>query len=188
MWIGLLIFNLIIIYIHIPIPCARSMANRCQSWLKMMENSVKPPVRFASFPVKTLPDRIRPAWMALSLQRDQMPQIPNEQGCWSRCTLSTNNKPKKESLWMPVSHCKHSEGKSHRKPLVGWLLMLTPLFLAKGDPHERLMVQVLISSSRLQRELRIAMGTPAATASRFSPPNSAPSKSKDCQQRRCKDR
>ena len=132
-------------------------------------------------------DRIRP-WMALSLQRDQMPQIPNEQDCWSRCTLSTNNKPKKESL---LNACKHSEGKSHRKPLVGWLLMLTPyeiLFWAKGDPHEWLMVQVLISSSRLQRELRIAMGTPAATASRFSPPNSGPSKSKDCQQRRCKDR
>jgi len=50
---------------------------------------------------------------------------------------------------------------------------------ASDSERTRLLKQVLVSSSRLQRELRIAMGTPAATASRFSPPNSAPSKSKE---------
>lgn len=49
---------------------------------------------------------------------------------------------------------------------------------ASDSERTRLLKQVLQSSSRLQRELRIALGTPA-TASRFSPPDSAPTKSKE---------
>lgn len=50
---------------------------------------------------------------------------------------------------------------------------------ASDSERTRLLKQVLQSSSRLQRELRITLGTPAATASRFSPPDSAPTKSKE---------
>lgn len=186
MWIGLLIFNLIIIYIYTYPSLVLEVwlidASHDWRWWRIQSSH---PFDLHRFPWKHSPTGSDHGW----------PWVCSETKCLRFRTnkaaeagaLFPQTSPKKNPFWMPVSTVKGNR-KSHRKPLVGWLLMLTPLFLAKGDPHERLMVQVLISSSRLQRELRIAMGTPAATASRFSPPNSAPSKSKDCQQRRCKDR
>lgn len=183
MWIGLLIFNLIIIYPSLVLEVWIIDASHDWRWWRIQSSH---PFRFASFPVKAL----RPDPTMDGLEFAARPNASDSERTRLLKQVHSFHKQQaqKESL---LNACKHSEGKSHRKPLVGWLLMLTPyeiLFLAKGDPHEWLMVQVLISSSRLQRELRIAMGTPAATASRFSPPNSGPSKSKDCQQRRCKDR
>lgn len=136
MRIGLLIFNLIIVY-YIPISCARSMANRCQSsWLKTIENSVKASVRFASFHSVTRQESQGRRCVA----RESTPTGSDHHGWpWvcseTKCLRFRTNKAAEAGAHfhkqqaqkrIPLNAFKHSEGKSHRKPLVGWLLMLTP--------------------------------------------------------------